>query len=465
MSNFLSNFFGNLFSRDNSGFVYRNNYILGRKESVILDTDKPYNIYNSIPQIRQIVDKKATMFSNMNLRLINTNTGEVVEDKDLHKLIQNPNIFQSMNKWLRNFKTQEQIYGNQFIYKNKPSNLTKFPISLMNISPAYMTVNMTGKVFDQIDINEVISSYTYKDSTSKKEFATSDIMYTKLDDLDNPVIGKSPLVSLALPISNTKLAYDYRNIIMAEKGAIGILKNRSRDVTGSIPLKPEEKKEIQDKLVNDYGIGQGQNRVLITGSDIEWQPMTYPTRDLLLFEEVDANHLTMVDHFGMNINIFSSKNQTYENVKNALIQCYQDTIKPEADEFTQALGKFIGIKEGFHLEADYSHVQILQADKKDEEDLIKSRVASVIELSQAGIINQLQAIQMLKDIDLNIANGGGGVIDIINRLSPLVANNLIQSLTPNELRTVLDSPTVANGDIPIILQQPVQQGNNTQNQI
>ncbi len=465
MSNFLSNFFGNLFSRDNSGFVYRNNYILGRKESVILDTDKPYNIYNSIPQIRQIVDKKATMFSNMNLRLINTATGEVVEDKDLHKLIQNPNIFQSMNKWLRNFKTQEQIYGNQFVYKNKPSNLTKFPISLMNISPAYMTINMTGKVFDQIDINEVISSYTYKDSTSKKEFATSDIMYTKLDDLDNPVIGKSPLVSLALPISNTKLAYDYRNIIMAEKGAIGILKNRSRDVTGSIPLKPEEKKEIQDKLVEEYGIGNGQKRVLITSSDIEWQPMTYPTRDLLLFEEVDANHLTIVDHFGMNINIFSSKNQTYENVKNALIQCYQDTIKPEADEFTQALGKFIGIKEGTHLDADYSHVQILQADKKNEEDLIKSRVASVIELSQAGIINQLQAIQMLKDIDLNIANGGGGVIDIINRLSPLVANNLIQSLTPNELRTVLDSPTVANGDIPIILQQPVQQGNNTQNQI
>jgi phage portal protein BeeE len=465
MSNFLSNFFGNLFSRDNSGFVYRNNYILGRKESVILDTDKPYNIYNSIPQIRQIVDKKATMFSNMNLRLINTATGEVVEDKDLHKLIQNPNIFQSMNKWLRNFKTQEQIYGNQFIYKNKPSNLTKFPISLMNISPAYMTINMTGKVFDQIDINEVISSYTYKDSTSKKEFSTSDIMYTKLDDLDNPVIGKSPLVSLALPISNTKLAYDYRNVIMAEKGAIGILKNRSRDVTGSIPLKPEEKKEIQNSLINEYGIGNGQKRVLITGSDIEWQPMTYPTRDLLLFEEVDANHLTMVDHFGMNINIFSSKNQTYENVKNALIQCYQDTIKPEADEFTQALGKFIGIKEGFHLEADYSHVQILQADKKNEEDLIKSRVASVIELSQAGIINQLQAIQMLKDIDLNIANGGGGVIDIINRLSPLVANNLIQSLTPNELRTVLDSPKVADGDIPIILQQPVQQGNNPQNQI
>lgn len=405
MSNFLQTIqtsVRNIFYRPVDQFyIYQQNNI-GKKEVFYMDTQKPYELYNTIPELRQVVDKKATMFSNMELKLIDLKTGNAIDDAEFQKLVQNPNIFQSMNKWLRNFKTQEQVYGNQFIYKNKPSTLSKYPVSLMNISPKYISFNLTGKVFDQLDIESVIKNYKYKDDGGERVFKTKEIMHTKIDDLDNPIIGTSPLTSLKLPLTNTKLAYDYRNVIMAEKGAIGMLKNKSRDSVGATPLKPDEKQEIYNQLMGEYGIQSGKKRVLLTSLDLEWQPMTYPTKDLLLFEEVDANKLTIVDHFGLNINIFSNKNATFENVKNALIQCYQDTIIPEADEFTQALTLFLNIKEGQRIVADFSHIQILQQDKEREENVISKRVQSIQQLMQSGVINQIQAVQMLNSAGIDI---------------------------------------------------------------
>ena len=114
-----------------------------------------------------------------------------------------------------------------------------------------------------------------------KRITKQTILYTKLDDLDNPIIGKSPLTSLRLPLTNTKLAYDYRNVIMAEKGAIGILSNQSIDAVGNIKISQEDKDKINNQYGSEYGIGAGQKRVILTESNLQWQPMTYPTSCLL----------------------------------------------------------------------------------------------------------------------------------------------------------------------------------------
>jgi hypothetical protein len=118
--------------------------------------------------------------------------------------------------------------------------------------------------------------------------------------------------------------------------------------------------------------------------------MTYPTRDLLLLEQIDAYFLTIVDHFGLNINIFSSKSQTFENVKNSLIQCYQDTIIPEADLFCQELTKFLNIKEGQRIVASYDHVKILK-------DNSKLDFATITQLQQSGIIDMSMAQQLVNN--------------------------------------------------------------------
>jgi phage portal protein BeeE len=291
-----------------------------------------------------------------------------------------------------------------------------------------------------VSLDTVIKNYELYNVNGviNKTFEQDSILWLRVTDIDDPLIGVSPLKSLKYPITNTKYAYDYLNSISGKKGAIGILSDNNKSPMGGMPLKSEEKAKIENQYTDEYGVGEGQRKVIVTQSALQWQPMTYPTRDLLLLEQIDAYFLTIVDHFGMNVNLFSSKNQTYENVKNSIIQVYQDTIIPEADLFCQELTKFLNIKEGQRIVPSYDHVEIL----KDN-----SVVDSISQLVQSNILTPLQAQNILaENYSVTIDNTGNSILDRLNGLSPIVANNMLANLTPNEVRKLVGLPSVDGGD-------------------
>jgi phage portal protein BeeE len=424
MENYLQNFkewFSEFWSgktAEQSFFQSTASRLIGRVGPAYLDTSAPYKLYNSIPQLRTIIDRKALMFANMVIIMVDKN-GKEVEDPDLKRLLDRPNVLQGQNDFLRQFKQQEQIYGNQFIYKNKASRVSTYPQSLQNITPFLLKPNLTGKLFDQIAMDGLVKNYQYIENGTEKTFKTDEILWSRINDLDSPLVGISPLKALRFPLTNIKYAYDYRNVLLNEKGAIGILSAMpAKDAQGALPMDKEEKKRLNDSYSNTYGIGTdnegGQkSRIQITDTAMNWQPMTFPTKDLLLFEEIDANTLTLVDHFGLNINIFSSKSQTYENVKNAIIQCYQDTIQPEADQYVQNLGEFLGIKEGYKLKASYDHLAILQSDQAHEASTFATIMSTVTQSVTAGILDAAQASAF-------IAKKFGIVLDLTNAKLPTV---------------------------------------------
>lgn len=397
LTKFIPDWLRNLFMSQDE-FLVRNHYRIGQTGPVWLDTSKPYILYNTIPQLRKVIDRKAAMFANMDLKLIDKKSGKEIVDSEFQKLIANPNPMQSMNGWLKNYKSQEQIYGNQFMYKNKPSAISKYPITLSNVSPYYVRPILTGKLFDQISMDGIISGYEYIENGGvTRRFEPSEILYSKLEDLDNPIIGTSPLMSLKFPLTNTKLAYEYRNVIMGELGAPRIISSAGKDQMGSIPMTTQEKEQIEDSFSKDYGVSARKRKVKIITSPIEVINNSFPTKELMLFEEVDANEISIVDHFGLNINIFSGKNQTYENVKNSLIQCYQDTIQVEADLFTQALAKFLGLKENIQLVASYEHLSIMKENKQRGMLAVESIVKSLTQSVASGILDASQAKLILQN--------------------------------------------------------------------
>jgi len=378
-----------------------NSYLLGQKGPIWLDVNKPYEMYNSIPQLKAIVDKRAMMYSAGMLRIRNKKTGELVEDKEFSKLINNPNPTQSMNEWLVQLKQQKLIYGNQFIYKNKTSALSKYPVALWNISPRYVQPVLTGKVFDQIEIDKIIAEYQFQSCDDLKKYPTKDIIWSKYADLDNPLIGTSPINSLQFPLSNTKLAYEYRNVIMSELGGIGILSSGgTKDIGGSIPMTPTQKKELQESLKRKYGVQRGQQRIHLTEANMTFTPMTYPTKEMLLFEEVDANLLTIADHYGVNRNLFL--NSTYENLKHGMVMTYQDTIIPDADQDTQLWTKELGVADGFEIFMDYSHLSILREDSTDNVNNFKSMSESVVQLVTNGLLTAAEGKKVIDSLLLDL---------------------------------------------------------------
>ena len=428
-------------------FYAKNSYLLGQKGPVFIETDKANAVYQTIPQFKTVIDRKASMFSNMRVKMVDKDGNEVKDDM-LTKLLTNPNPMQSQNDFLKTFKMQEQVYGNQFIYKNKPSALTRWPLALWCVSPAYTQPILSGKVFDQIKKEDIIIGYQYDDQASgqRRVFPSSDVLYSKINDLDNPVLGAQPILSLRFPLSNTKLAYEYRNVIMGEKGAIGILSNNSKDSMGAVPMRTDEKEKIERQYTSQYGVGADQRRIILTEASLGWQPMTYPTKDLLLFEEIDANFRTIIDFYGLNANVFSGKDSTYENVKQGIILSYQDTIIPESEQFLQALAVFIGVPPQYKLVGTFDHMAIMKEDESKGADAMQKKISSITQLVQAGVLTPEQAQGIIQNITgEEIDQSTASTINRLNRLSPLVANNVLGNLTVNELRALVGLSQLTDG--------------------
>lgn len=376
-----------------NGYFNKRTTLQLNQGKVWIDTGVPYELYNTIPQLRTPVDKLAAMFSNGVFKLqVN---GELKDlPPDLDKLLQNPNLFQDQNTFLKQYLTQLIVYGNEFMYKNQASSLQKLPTALMNISSAYIKPELTGKYFDQVDISGVVKKYTYCEGGTEKPFEVDQILWTKIADLDNPIAGCSPLKAMKFPLSNTRLAYQYLNVISGEKGNIGILSSEpQKDAMGSLPMSEGDKKELESLYRFNNGIEDEQKKIHITTAPVKWQPMSYPTKDLLLLEQIDANFLTILQVLGVNPNLYI--NSTYENLRHGLVQTHNDTVMPYADSFTQSLSKFIGLEKGQRLVLDYSHLPYLQPDKNSEGQTLANVSAALSGLVTSGVITSAQANQIL----------------------------------------------------------------------
>mgnify|MGYP003552277466 FL=1 len=437
------------FNNGNQFFNSRHNFMLGQQGAVWIDTEKPRELYETIAELYNPVNKLAAMFSNAEIKVLDKD-GNDVGTTEFYTLIQNPNFAQSMNEWLYSYLVQKLVYGNTFMYKNTVSPLAKSPSALWNLSPAYITPVFTGKTFDQVSLDGVIKEYEYCENNSGnavKKYAPNTIMYTKITDIDNPFIGRSPLIALRFPLTNTKLAYEYRNVIMGRRGAIGMLSPElTKDgMGGGIPFLPAERERITNQHLNTYGVQDGKQPLLISDSPLKWTPMTYPTKDLLLFEEIDANFMTILDTLGVNRNIY--KNSTFENQKAGLIQTYEDTVIPHADEFGQALTKFLGITNG-RITLTYNHLSIMQSDKGKESETLAKNVQSIVQLYEKNIINKVGAVQMLISVSgIEIDKPIEDTIDKLNRMDALVANAVIKQLLVDEIRALVDAGGIKGGNV------------------
>lgn len=374
---------------------------IGAKGAVYIETDVPYKLVNEIPQLKLAIGKLESMFSNMSLKYQKIGeAGFLPMPGELQALLENPNPLQSQNEFLKQYISQLVVYGNQFIYKNKPSQLSKLPASLINVSATNMKPILTGKVFDQIKLSDIIKEYQYQENGNNKPFKVEDVIWSKIGDLDNPLIGCSPIRSLKYPLTNTRYAYDYLNVISNERGGLGMISTVNKDSMGETPMTPEMRKTIESQFQDSYGIGESENgskkmRIHVVEGNTTYTPMSYPTKDLLLLEQIETNFITILNVLGLSPNLFV--NSTYENLKHGIIQTYSDTILPYADGFTQSLTRALGIDPAFRLVADYSHVSALQKDKVQEATTLKTVSEGLNQLVTAGIITTQQATDIIEN--------------------------------------------------------------------
>lgn len=359
--------------------------IWGKKEAVWLDTGDAWRLFIDIPELRAVVNKRATMMST-NKPILHDKDGNVVENHWLNDLIKKPNAVQSWSDVVYSMSVQDALYSNVVGYCPLRSfGIRNLIITLPNNK---IQINLSGKKLKQMDRENLIDSFifTYDDGSTEK-IELQDAVYLTTADGMNIVRPISRIDSLRLPLSNIMASYRKRNVLLENLGAIGILSAQSNDMGGAIPMTPEERQKIQ----KDWYRRQ-KDELIITESNVNWQPMSYPTRDLMLFEELTEDKLAIIDAYGLNYNLFSSeKGATFTNVRDSIRMAYTDTIIPETQQIYDSLMAQWGLQqEGYHLEANFDHLPVLQDDASQKASAEKTKVDTYSVMLKDGVVTQQQ---------------------------------------------------------------------------
>jgi len=340
-----------------------------------------------------VIDKRASMMAS-NIPCLYTKDGDKVESHWILDLIETPNAVQSWSDVVYSLSVQDALYSNSFAYTPKRS----FDIrNLIVPLPAdKVEIWLSGKKLKQMDSEDLITKFKFRyDDESTEMIDWTDMLYLNTNDGMNIIKPISRVDSLKYPLSNLKAQYHKRNVLLENIGAIGILSTQSNDMGGAIPMTPEEKKTIQKDWYK-----RSKDELIITESNVDWKPMSFPTKDLMLFEELSADKLAIIDAYGLNANLFSSeRGATFNNVKESIKMVYTDTIIPEAQSMYDSMMKQWGLSGEYYLKADFSHLASLQEDEEAKANVQKTKAETLEKIQGMGVNLSEEEIRILTDLN------------------------------------------------------------------
>ena len=363
--------------------------------------------YNSCPPVAAIVNRKAKAFINAKWWLLDKDGNEPkgAGTKELYKLMGRPNVMQSWRAFLMQAKIFEQTFGEVFIYAVRPEGMKT--IKALWVIPNWMIEPKAGKIyFNATARNDVVQYYDLHTNGYSVQIDTEDIFHHKDISLnsDNLISGQSRLVSLQDPVSNIIASYEARNVLITRRGAIGILSNEGKDSIGTTPLLPGEKEDLQEDF-KKYGVTRGQLQVIISNAGLKWQSMTFPTKDLMLFEEIEDDVRQIADNYDYPMHLLGFKGgTTFSNMNEAKKSLYQDAIMPEAELFAEGLNDFINPDPSFTIQAFYDHLDIFQQSQKDVAAALKIKNEGMKVAYAMGVVT-LEEWRTAIDYDPTIFNG------------------------------------------------------------
>lgn len=332
--------------------------------------------YECCPPVNAIINKKAQAFINGKTFVLNTQgkaKGKVAttaEAQKLQKLFTQPNPIQNWEQFEAQGYIYQQLYGYTLILSIKPVGFKENidATALWNIPPFMVDIEETNKLFYQTGLNGMIKSIVLNYKGVRTTLNIDDIYIMKdiTPSFNSLIFPQSRICALELPINNIIGAYESRNVLINYRGALGILTKDAGDggQFGALPMPEGEKERIQNDF-RRYGLKQNQWQIIITSAAMKWQQMGYPTKDLMLFEEVEGSTQAICDGYNYQYELLSnSKGVTFANKNEAKKLVYQDAILPESQSIYGQWNQFFNTaKYNLVIDKDFSHVAVLQADQ------------------------------------------------------------------------------------------------------
>lgn len=353
--------------------------------------------YKKCSTIQTITNRAAMSMSNGKWWIVDKSDNDVSDKyKDLQRLLLKPNPIQSWTEFIIQMDVYRQLYGEVFIWAVKPVGYSVQEASaLWVINPSYISIEQTGRMYLQSDIDSIVLKYYLGYGKEKVELDKDCLLHIR-DTNQNLAFGPDNIRGISRLHG---LYYPVRNIIQAEeaiyslnrdRGAQGILSNETKDNIGSIAVTEEEKKEIQRYYHSRYGLSEGQSKIIITNANLKWQQMSYNVKDLMLFEGISKNIQTLTDAFGYPYELLANDNgATYVNKAEAKKWFYQDTVIPISKVYAEKFSKFFQL-DNDSIYIDFSDVECLKESEKEAADALYRKNEAMRIAYEKGVVSKAE---------------------------------------------------------------------------
>lgn len=339
-------------------------------------------LFHCLPEIFAPVHEIASRVSACNWQLKRASTDSVIyTDRDFNKLFSTPNPLQSFRDFIYQAVCYEILTGKQFFFFNKPSTLPDEYKSIITWSnlPASKVVIKQRKGVDPYtitELNDLIESYSASIDGRTRVFDTKQVLPLITCSLDKPNdlnCAKSQLLGAEKPIKNLIPVYEARGTIYIKRGVMGLLVSKKSDVDGTSSLTKEEKEEVNREVNGRFGLTGGRQTISVTAAPIDFIKTSMSIAEMEPFDETLADAVAIYAVLRVPRHLVPSKDaSTFANAASDMKSFYADVIIPMAERYAQAWTNYMKLDDvGKYIFADFSHIPVLQANRKEKADVDK----------------------------------------------------------------------------------------------
>lgn len=331
-------------------------------------------------------------------------TDDGKDDSPMIKLLNNPNIFQTKDDFLKQFIWFKYVFG--WLYQHPVTVGTSMEakrIKMMyNLKPSLIDFDEDFKTKLPFTLGEAKKEmdrqFVYDEDNQNKTLTFKDIMayYDLANGIDeskkdeNWWISPSRLDAIHKPLITVQKAFDGKNIVIESNGK-ELFVNKTQGNMAKIPLKKGERTDLERKLGlgGKYGVASGQTRTVITNSEVEWQSLHIRLGELGLDDSIIADGHVIIGALGIPPELYSldGSSSTFENQAKAVVNFIQKKIQVEMNDFTNTINQRFGTK----LVGSYDHLPIMREIEKSKALGMKSIMAGVKQMTDAGILTPAEA--------------------------------------------------------------------------
>tara|TARA_B110000285_G_scaffold41071_1_gene45104 strand:- start:169 stop:1419 length:1251 start_codon:yes stop_codon:yes gene_type:complete len=365
-------------------------YLVGKKSF-----NEYVKAYGDNPLVYMIIKKIA--FSTASIKRIAVNEkGDSISNSKILEFLENPNDDQGMIDLFEEINEYLSATGNCF---------------LRWVEGIGLGAEMVTLPIDSVEIicsnSGLLLGYKYTNPNGTViDIPIEDMLHIKSSNIVTPdtKLGLSPLQAgwIVVQSSSEKLNADAS--IFKNRGIVGLLTNDT-----DVPMLDKEQTKLQDSFQESAGGSDKYNKIKVTNTRLRFLQTGMSPTDLKLLEGILSSLRILCGLYGIPSQLFNdNESSTYNNVSEAKRTAFTDVYIPLGNKVDKQLSLFLSGK---------------------------------LKVSETIVID-LTSIEVLKATTNELAQA-------LSSLSPLLSNKVLESMTEDEIRSIVDLGILTQGQITV----------------